>query len=314
MVRFCLPVLLCTACAPVYPVDGAPSPEMVETAIETPGFVDFLTVDGDGVWVTNRGRIERWTTKGKSAEVAIPRPCGTMAAHAGKLWVANCQDGDLYRIDMQTAAIEATLDTGIANLDGETNVVAGAGSIWIPNRADGRIARVDPVGNSVQAEIEVVPGTYFLSFGFEHLWAVSNEGRLLQRIDPATNAVTGTVELGNQPGFLAAGEGAVWVQEQKDGTVARIAPDSMEVLGRTRVGETLLWGDIDTGNGSVWLRTTEDQAFVKLDAHSGEVVGRFGEPVGSGAVRFTPDGIWTSAHDVDRISRWTHAAGSSTEN
>ena len=296
--------LLCAACAPADSGGETVATQMQEQALSSPGFVDFLTVDGQGVWVTNDGRVERWTAEGKQAEVAVPRPCGTMAALGGALWAANCKGGNLYRIDMANAGVEAIVDTGVGNPDGETNVVAGAGSIWIPSEAEGRIARVDPATNTVVDEIEVVPGTFFLAFGFEQLWAVSSDARLLQRIDPATNQVTGTVQLGNQPGFLAAGEGAVWVQEQKDGTVARIGPDSLTVEGRTKVGDTLLWGDIDTGNGSVWLRTTEDQTFVQIDARTGEVLARFGDPVGSGAIRFTPKGIWTTAHDVERISWW----------
>ena len=296
--------VLCAACAPAGPIADAPPAAPGETALDAPGFVDFLVVDGEGVWVTNSGQVEFWTVQGKQAEVPVPRPCGTMAVTDGALWVANCADGNLYRVNTATAKVEAVIETGIANPDGETNVVAGAGSIWVPSRAQGVIARVDPATNSVIADIEVVPGTFFLAFGFDRLWAVSSEARLLQRIDPVTNAVTGTAALGGQPGFLAAGEGAVWVQEQADGTVARVDAGRMEVAGRTRVGKSLLWGDIDTGDGSVWLRTTEEQTFVQIDAATGQVVGRFGAPVGSGAIRVTPDGVWTSAHDVDRISWW----------
>ena len=299
--------VLCTACAHSAPMVSASPAALEETALEAPGFVDFLAVDGDGVWVTNRGRVEFWTVQGKQAEVSIPRPCGTMAVLDGTLWVANCERRNLYRVDMAKAQVEAIIETGIANPDGETNVIAGAGSIWVPSKTAGRIARIDPATNRVVAEIEVVPGTFFLAFGFDRLWAVSSEARLLQRIDPATNEVTGEVALGGQPGFLAAGEGSVWVQEQADGTVARIDPESMEVAGRTKVGESLLWGDIDTGKGSVWLRTTEDQAFVQIDAATGQVLGRFGDPVGSGAIRFTPQGVWTSAHDFERISLWSLA-------
>lgn len=295
------------ACSP------APAPleetamELHETALEAPGFVDFLVIDGGTAWTTNEGRVERWSPQGKQAEVAIPQPCGTMALAADDLWVANCRGGDLYRVDPATAVVKATIETGIANPYGETNVVAGAGSIWVPSDAEGLISRIDPETNEVIATIKVVPGTFFLAFGLDALWAVSSDEKLLQRVDPATNSVTGTVELGNQPGFLATGEGAVWVQEQKDGTVAKILPDSLEVAARTKVGESLLYGDIDVGDGKVWLRTTDDQTFVTLDAESARILGRYGAAAGSGAIRYTPEGIWTTAHDVERISWWTVA-------
>tara|TARA_R110000824_G_scaffold11746_14_gene51568 strand:- start:2919 stop:3875 length:957 start_codon:yes stop_codon:yes gene_type:complete len=281
--------------------------ELVEQAIEVPDFADFLAVDGDTVWATNRGRVEQWSTEGMLASVKMPRPCGTMAISSHSLWVANCEDANLYRINLETAEVEAMIATGIANPKGETNVVAGAGSIWVPSDASGKVARIDPETNEVIATVDVTPQTFFLAYGLGALWAVSSDERLIQRIDPATNKVTGSAELGKQPGFLAAGEGGVWVQEQGDGTVARIDPETVAVTGRTKVGDTLLYGDIDTGGGIVWLRTTENQTFVAIDAETLEILARPGPAAGSGALRYTPNGVWTSAHDVHTISWWSSA-------
>ena len=176
----------------------------------------------------------------------------------------------------------------------------------------GKIARVDPADNHVVASIAVDPGTYYLAFGLDALWAVSSDQQSLQRIDPATNQVTARTKLGKQPGFLAAGEGAVWVQEQGDGTLARIDPATVEVTGRVKVGADLLYGDIDTGGGAVWLRTTADQTFVKIDAKSLAILGRLGKPSGSGALRYAGSGLWTSAHDVHTLSWWSLAPAPSS--
>jgi DNA-binding beta-propeller fold protein YncE len=106
------------------------------------------------------------------------------------------------------------------------------------------------------------------------------------------------------PGFLAAGEGGVWVQEQGDGTLVRADPATGQVVGRVKVGANLKWGDIDTGGGKVWLRTTDDQVFAVIDPVSMTVTGRHGKPAGSGAIRYTPNGVWTSAHDEHTLSFW----------
>jgi DNA-binding beta-propeller fold protein YncE len=131
---------------------------------------------------------------------------------------------------------------------------------------------------------------------------------MLQRIDPASNTVVATTPLGAQPGFLAAGEGAVWVQEQGDGTLARIDPRSNIVTGRVKVGANLKYGDIDTGGGKVWLRTTAGQTYVVIDPVSLAVLARVGKPAGSGALRFTPAGVWTSAHDLQTLTWWSEPA------
>ena len=303
--------LAVTACAddssPPPPATGT-APDLVENALKVPGFADFLAVDGDTVWVTNDGRVEQWSPGGKLASTPVPRPCGTMAIAEGSLWVANCEDGEVWRINLKTAAVEAKIATGLANPKGETNVIAGAGSVWVPSDPEGKLARIDPATNAIVATVTVTPETWYLAYGFDAVWAVSSEGKVLERIDPATNAVTGSAALGDTPGFLAAGEGAVWVQEQGDGTVAKVDPASLKIAGRTKVGDNLKWGDIDANGGAVWLRTTDDQTMVVIDPATLAIRARMGPSVGSGALRWTPKGVWTSAHDNQTLSWWSAPA------
>lgn len=276
--------------------------------ITVPGFADFLAVDGNTVWATNRGRVERWSRKGKLAEVAMAHPCGAMSIADGGLWVADCKDNTLNRIDIRTARITATIPTGIANPKGELNVAYGAGSIWVASDTKGVISRIDPRTNTVTATVTVDPGTWYLSFGLGSLWAVSATQQSLQRIDPRTNTVTHKTPLGREPGFLAAGEGAVWVQEQGDGTVARIDAATGEVTGRVKVGDNLKWGDIDAAGGKVWLRTTDDQTYAVIDPASMAILARVGPAEGSGALRFTRRGVWTTAHDKHTLTWWPKSA------
>jgi DNA-binding beta-propeller fold protein YncE len=279
-----------------------------EQVIAVPGFADFLAVDGKSVWATNRGRVEQWSRKGKLAEVPMARPCGAMTIAHGSLWVADCTERAVKRIDTKTAKIVATVSSGIGAEDGEMNVAAGAGSIWVFSDAKGVISRIDPATNRVIAKVATKPGAVYLSFGHGSLWAASGQEQTLQRIAPETNAVVATIPLGKMPGFLAAGEGAVWVQEQGDGTLAAIDPATNAVRGRVKVGDNLKYGDVDTGGGKVWLRTTDDQMFAVIDPKSLTVIARVGEASGSGALRYTPKGVWTSAHDNHTMSWWAKPA------
>ena len=280
----------------------------VETVIKVPGFADFLALDGDTVWTTNKGRVERWSKAGKLAEVPLEGACGAMTTSEGALWVADCKAMTVSRIDIRANRVAAVIPTGLASPDGEMNVVSGAGSIWVASDTSGVIARIDPATNTVIASIKVERGTSYLAFGEGALWAVSAPAQTVQKIDPGKNTAVATTRLGKAPGFLAAGEGAVWVQEQGDGAVARIDPATGGVTGRVKVDATLKWGDIDTGGGKVWLRTTAGQTFIVLDPKSLAILARVGAPVGSGALRYTPDGIWTSAHDVHTLSWWADPA------
>lgn len=300
MKRVCA-ILAIGASLALTPVTAAAPKERVLTV---PGFADFLAVDGPSVWATNRGRVERWSKTRKLAEVPMSHPCGAMAVAFGSLWVADCKDRTLNRIDLKTAQKTAVIETGIANPKGELNVVAGAGSIWVASDDKGVVARVDPASNAVTASIPVDPGTYYLAFGLGSLWAVSAVHQSLQKIDPQSNSVVTRTALGREPGFLVAGEGAVWVQEQGDGTLARIDPETGSVSGRVKIDETLKYGDIDAGGGKIWLRTTAHQTFVVVDPKSLAIRGRIGAESGSGALRYTPKGVWTTSHDVHTLSWW----------
>lgn len=285
--------------------EEAPNPQAQPQVQIVPGFADFLAIDGETVWATNQGRVEQWSRTGKRTKAPVKRPCGGMSIGFGALWVADCPAGVVTRIDTTTGKVAARIASGIANPEeGELNTVTGAGSVWIGSDAKGVIARIDPATNAVIASIPVAPGSWYLTFGLGSLWAVSSKAQLLQRIDPKTNTVTGSVPLGQTPGFLVAGEGAVWVQEQAGGTVVRIDPASMAITGRVKVGANLKWGDIDTGGGKVWLRTTDDQEYAVIDPESLAILARLGKPVGSGALRWTPQGVWTSAHDVQTLTWW----------
>ncbi len=304
--RFTVFAALCALIAPAARAQQAGVGDPVVTPV--PGFADFLAVDGDQVWTTNAGRVELWSHHGKIASVALPHPCGAMALTAGALWVADCQTRSLNRIDPAKATLTATIPTGIADPSGELNVVAGAGAVWLASAASGEVSRIDPATNTITAKIAVDPGTSYMAFGFGAVWAVSAKQQSLQRIDPATNTVVLRTALGHNPGFLAAGEGAVFVQEQGDGTLARVDPASGTVSGRVKLGATLKWGDIDTGGGVVWLRTTEDQEFAAINPATLAIIARIGKAVGSGALRYTPAGLWTTAHDQHTLTWWPRSA------
>lgn len=298
--------VLAVLCSLAFAPTATAAPD--ETVIEVPGNADFLAIDGTTVWATNKGRVERWSKAGKLAEVALEGACGAMTISNGALWVADCKAKTVNRIDIRANRVVAVIPTGLASPDGEMNLVSGAGSIWVASDRAGVIARIDPATNEVIASIKVEPGACYLAFGEGALWAVSAQSQTVQKIDPKSNSAVLTTKLGKSPGFLAVGEGGVWVQEQGDGTVARIDPASGAVTGRVKVDETLQWGDIDTGGGKVWLRTTTGQSFVVLDPKSLAILARVGKPVGSGALRYTPGGIWTSAHDVHTLSWWADPA------
>ena len=71
-----------------------PIAQRAVVTLKVAGFADFLVADGDGVWATNEGRVEKLLRDQPKpvATVIVPTPCGAMEIGFGSLWVANCQD------------------------------------------------------------------------------------------------------------------------------------------------------------------------------------------------------------------------------
>lgn len=171
--------------------------------IVLPGSADFLVADGSAVWITNRGRIEKLDVDHDApvASVPVPSPCGVMAQGFRSIWVANCRDASIYRVDTRTMAVVAIIPTGLADPRGELSLAAGAGSVWALTDRAGVLSRIDPATNQVTARITVAPNSYAAAFGFGSVW-VTNTGAprsagagSIQRIDPTTNQVAATMKL-----------------------------------------------------------------------------------------------------------------------
>ena len=273
-----------------------------------PGFADFLVADGRTVWVTNEGRIEQLSADHPRPmrAVPIPEPCGAMSVAYGSVWVANCQDGSIYRIDRRSGKVTAIIPTGLADKNGELSLAAGANAIWVLSDSQGVLSRVDVPTNRIVARIAVAPHSYAAVFGFGAVWVTNTGARHavgaggVQRIDPASNRVSATVAVGPQPRFLAAGEGGVWTLNQGDGSVTRIDPATNTVTATIAVGVAGGGGDIATGGGRVWVRATKI-LLTAIDPGKNRILERFGPPAGSGAVRVASGHVWVTAHDIHTV-------------
>ena len=136
------------------------------------------------------------------------KPCSGLAAGFGGIWVPNCGDKTLSRIDITKNEVVATVSAGPANSEG--GIAASADSVWMLSDAKGVISRIDPATNKVVAEIEVPAGSFACVVGEDGaVWVSSTDNGLLARLDPKTNLVTDKIEVGPKPRFLTAGGGSI---------------------------------------------------------------------------------------------------------
>jgi YVTN family beta-propeller protein len=215
------------------------------------------------------------------------------------VWVPNCGDKTVSRIDLKTGKVTSTWPSTIGSSEG--GVAVGAGSFWIMTDAKGTLARVDPKTNNVIATIQVAPGSFAAAFGGDAVWITSTEQSVLTRVDPKTNKVVATIPIGQKPRFLSIGEGSVWTLNQGDGTISRVDMRSNKLITNIAAGLPGGGGEIAVGEGSVWV-TMMEIPLTRIDPSSNTVVQQF---VGKGgdSVRVGHGSVWLSDLDGGKLLR-----------
>ena len=256
------------------------------------GAPDWIAI-GDEVYVSNKPKntVERLNTQTNKPDPPITgfnKPCSGLAIGFGSLWVPNCGDQTLARVDLKSGKITATLPSGIS--DSEGGIAASQDSLWILTKPNSTLARVDPQSNKIVAEVPLPPGCYTAAFGSNAVWVSCTKSNQLLRIDPLTNLVMARIKTGPKPRFLTVGEGGVWTLNQGDGSVSRIDPETNKVVATIEVGVPGGGGEISAGEGSVWV-TSFGYPLSRIDPDTNRVVQQFTGP-GGDAVRAGKGSVW----------------------
>ena len=281
-----------------------PAEKLVPIAVfDIPGAPDWMAID-EHVWISNapKGTVTRINPKTDTIVDTIAtgkRPCSGLAAGFGSIWVPNCGDKTVSRIDLKTGKVTATWPQTIGNSEG--GIAVGAGSFWMMADALGSLVRINPATNAVIATIQVPPGSFAVAFGGDAVWVTSTEQGVLTRVNPKTNDVDAKIPIGPKPRFLAVGGGSVWTLNQGDGTISRVDVTSNTLLGTIAAGLTGGGGEIAVGDGSVWV-TLMDFPLTRIDIATSSVAQQF---VGKGgdSVRFGHGSVWLSDIEGGRLLR-----------
>lgn len=265
-----------------------------DAVFEIGGTPDWLAID-EHAWVSNspRNSVSRMDPKTNTvvATIAVGKEPGSgLAAGFGSLWVPNCGDSTLSRIDLVSGVVTATIPMTIANSEG--GIATGAGSVWVLTDLRSTLARLDPATNKVVAEIRVAPGSHAAAFGEKSVFVTSTTESSLTRIDPETNLVVEVVKVGPKPRFLAVGLGSVWTLNQGDGSISRVDLATNKVVATIECGIPGGGGEIAVGEGSVWA-TSWDYPITRIDPRTNTVVQQFFGP-GGDAIRVGLGSVWLS--------------------
>jgi virginiamycin B lyase len=262
-----------------------------DAVYEFAGAPDWMAVDKQ-VWVSNAPKNTVARLDPSSAAVTTftvgKDPCSGLAAGFGSLWVPNCGDSTVTRLDLTNGKEQAVFPSAIA--DSEGGVAIGAGSFWILTDPKGILARIDPSTNKTVAEIYVPAGSYAAAFGGNAVWVTSTDTNVLTRVNAQTNVIEETIAVGPKPRFVTVGEGAVWTLNQGDGSISRVDMKTNKVVATIAAGIPGGGGEISAGEGSVWA-TSFEYPITRIDPSTNKVAQQFfGE--GGDSIRAGLGFIW----------------------
>ena len=258
------------------------------------GAPDWQVITDDGVWVTSapKNTVTHLDPDQNLIKAVIhvgKKPCSGLAAGFGSIWVPNCGDKTISRIDLLTDKATHTLP--IPPAESEGGIAASPDAVWLVTDAKSVLSRINPVTNTVAASIPVPAGSAGVTYGEGAVWVTAPEKNLLARVDPKTNQVT-TVEVGPGPRFVTTGAGSAWTLNQGDGTVSRVDARTGKLVANISLGIPGTGGELAFGDGHVWA-TVFQIPITEVDPATNKVVRQwFG--AGGDCIRFGHGSIWLS--------------------
>lgn len=272
---------------------------------QVPGFIDFMTTDGQSIWATNQDTLQKFCFEQMLpiAEIHIAKVAGIPVYAFNSVWVASLENNAIYRLDAQTHQVLAIIHTGLSDQSGEFSLAACDEAIWVAS-ADGIVSKINPLNHQVEAKIKVLPHSYNLSFGADAIWLSNTQHGSVQRIDPRTNQVTHRISVDETPWFLSASDQFIWTLNQRHGTVSKIDPIGCFEIARIQLPEAARGdgGDIFATSQRVWVRTTHI-LLIEIDAMTGKILREIHHhtEAGSGAIMQCGERLWISAHDIEAL-------------
>jgi virginiamycin B lyase len=218
------------------------------------------------------------------------------------VWVANGPLDSIFRLDVKTNKIAATVAVGKRPCSGLT---AGFGSIWVPSCGDKTLGRVDVKTNSLAATLPIAPAESEggIATSDDAVWLVTDwsgketQGRL-SRIDPKTNSVVAEIEVPQGSAAVVYGDGAVWVTSPAKSVVTRVDARTNKVTDTISTGPGPRFETF--GGGAVWTLNQGDGTISRVDTKTRKVAATIevGIPGSGGEIAYGLGHVWATVFQI----------------
>jgi streptogramin lyase len=294
--------------------DGPSTAARVTRTVPVPGAF-FLASGYGSLWVTSLAtqRLSRVTPDGGvTGSVTVARTQGDsmlpllVTTGAGSVWVANANEGLVYRVDPTDMKVRKRVHAG----QEPWGVAFGMGSLWVADHRGprhGALLRIDPDTGRVTGRVSLGPGAQgpgHLAVVDGRVWVAVDGDSEVAEVDPRTMRVRVRIPADGVCGSVTGSVDQVWVTGRNcSDRVTRIDPQTNRAVASVRVPGGFT-GNIALAFGSVWvgLGGVRQPEIVRIDQASNEVIGRF--PVEGAAGLLAAFGsLWSCGQDgVYRIA------------
>jgi len=178
----------------IYKVD----PQSDAVVLTVPTFIvgnaGSIGVGAGAVWVITFDDHDKTLTRydpdtgAQVAQIALPRPCKSVAVDFGRVWVSAASSPEIYVIDPQSNLLEETIP-----LHAPSHLLtSGAGSVWVGYDTEGIVEGIDGGLRKVTATFNTgvtdMESDGDIAVGGGYIWMI-NRGSTIIQIDPEAESV-----------------------------------------------------------------------------------------------------------------------------
>ena len=193
---------------------GVRSSKLLVT-VEVGDSPEDLAVLNGSLWVLNVldgtvSRVDATSGEVEGRPFHIPGRPVALDAGFGRLWLADCSQGELLAVDPASGRITSRTKVG----SGLNDVLPFDGTVWVSDWSAGTVLRIDPASGRIVERIAAGETPGELAGGRSGLWVADPAGAAILRLDPHSNRLVETVRVGEAPTSLAVGTRIVWVVDR----------------------------------------------------------------------------------------------------
>jgi hypothetical protein len=242
-------------------------------------------VFSDTVLIPNRAggveRLDAKTNKLVDPVAGVSNLCGGAVAAFSSLWIPNCEDHALVRLDAKIAADpkappprngrggRSPAENGKNDAKNDDKKADAKPADAKPDTKEGGRGGPPKLAEPVKINTGLGSAVPALAANADSVWILSDDKTTLSRVDPDQNKIVSELRLPGGCNTITFGETALWVTCPSENRVLRINPETTLVEKRIEVSPEP--SALVIGESSVWVLCLKEGKIERIDPKTNKV-------------------------------------------